>query len=71
MRPILPGPPRPGPTRRQEAAFLPLDDGNDAFLPPGGGYFASDCPVERRFSQAVTTRSAMPFSAALPQERGS
>ena len=29
------------------------------------------CPVLLRFSQAVTTRSAIPASAALPHERGS
>ncbi len=28
-------------------------------------------PVARRFSQASTTRAAMPASAALPQARGS
>ena len=38
---------------------------------PRGRAQASECPVERRFSHASTTRSAMPFSAALPQARGS
>jgi hypothetical protein len=38
---------------------------------PGGRQAETLVPVLERFSQAVTTRAAMPASAALPQARGS
>src|SRR3954470_4618543 len=46
---------------------VPADDDR----PPVADYFERVVPVERRFSQASTTRWARPFSASLPQARGS
>ena len=51
------------PARRSSATSSPA--------PLAGQAQPIDVPAERRFSQASTTRAAMPASAALPQARGS
>ena len=53
---------RPGRTTTARSAVRPTR---------AGGQAETDLPGRARFSQASTTRAAMPASAALPQARGS
>lgn len=49
---------------------LPGCSGKRSTVPPTG-HELSDVPAARRFSQATSTRAAIPASAALPYDRGS
>ncbi|GHJ23255.1 hypothetical protein TPA0909_48690 [Streptomyces albus] len=74
--------PLPGPSGARQGlrdAVLARRDAAGAWSRSRGSPRAGDrpvghlrrVPVERRLAQATWTRSAMPFSAALPQLRGS